>query len=84
MTTPGTGTGFESGVQLGVWLESEVRPLLKRWGRSGDKRVYLSARILSAQIEAAASKQDWAALAELRETWRDAENGPEVNGGPSA
>jgi hypothetical protein len=60
---------FEDGMKLGVWLESEVRPQLKRWSKSADARVHLTAAILSDIIEDAHTRGDWTFLARLHDGW---------------
>jgi hypothetical protein len=60
---------FEDGMQLGIWLQSEVRPQLKRWSKSADARVHLSAAVLSDIIEDAARRGDWTFLARLHDGW---------------
>lgn len=63
-----------TGVQLGIWLEQDARPAVRRWSRSRDYRVRFLAMIAQSQIEDAAAKGDYAKLAELRETWLEAES----------
>lgn len=67
--TDETTPAFEDGLKLGLWLESEVRPKLKRWRKSGDARVNLQAQILTDIIEDANTRGDWAFLARLHAGW---------------
>lgn len=56
-------------VKLGIWLESVVRPTLKRWRGSADDRVKLLATVLSQMIDGHYANGDITLLAELYELW---------------
>jgi len=60
---------LQTGVELGAWLATEVRPQLARWKKSGDRRVRIQALLLSGIVEAKVKESDWAFLADLRDRW---------------
>lgn len=64
---------FEDGIELGRWLETSVRPKLKRWAKSGDDRVRLQASVLTSAVDLFIGAKDWAGLAALRRAWEEAE-----------
>jgi hypothetical protein len=61
---------FEDGMALALWLHSEVHPQLKRWGKSGDKRVKLMAAVISDLVSDAYVRQDWGYLNHMYDVWK--------------
>lgn len=64
------GDNVKTGVELGIWLEQDARPTVRRWVKSRDQRVRFLALLAQSQIEEAAVKQDYARLLELRGYWQ--------------
>jgi len=68
-----SGKNFQAtladGMAMGVWLEREVRPALKRWARSGDKRVRMLSGMFRDLIESRVESGDTAFLSELFDSW---------------
>jgi len=71
-TTPDTSAqeAFEDGMALALWIHSEVHPQLKRWNKSGDKRVKLMAAVISDLVYDAEIRRDWDYLQHMYDVWR--------------
>lgn len=74
MTATGNQQGtFEDGLALAMWLEAEVRPQLRKWAKSYDKRVKLMAAMLSDLVESRYAARDWEFLDGLHKSWAECE-----------
>jgi enamine deaminase RidA (YjgF/YER057c/UK114 family) len=61
---------FEDGMALALWIHGDVHPQLKRWNKSGDRRVKLMAAVISDLVYDAEIRRDWPALQHMYDVWR--------------